>query len=146
MPAVKIALRALVERHEEPAGLLAELNRVFLDNLPPASYFTLICAVFDPGAGRLVHTNAGHPPGLHLRASGEAEWLVADGPAIGLLHADVSFGTAEGRFEPGDVFVFYTDGITEAEDAEGRELGRDRVAEAARGAARVSAAAVVDAG
>ncbi len=50
MPAVKIALRTLAERHADGATLLAELNRIFLDNLPPASYFTLIYAVFDPGA------------------------------------------------------------------------------------------------
>jgi sigma-B regulation protein RsbU (phosphoserine phosphatase) len=142
MPAVKIALRTLVARHAESADLLAELNRIFLDNLPPASYFTLIFAVFDPARGRLVHANAGHPPALHLRAKGAAEWLSAEGPAVGLLHEHVRFETAELAFGPGDVFVFYTDGITEAEDARGLDFGRERVAEAARGA-RGSAAAVV---
>jgi serine phosphatase RsbU (regulator of sigma subunit) len=146
MPAVKIALRTLVERHAATEDLLAELNRIFLDNLPPASYFTLIFAVFDPDAGRLVHANAGHPPALHLRAaSGEAEWLTAEGPAVGLLHENVRFETAERGFDPGDVFVFYTDGITEATDAAGREFGQDRIAEAVRGALAGSAAAVVSA-
>jgi sigma-B regulation protein RsbU (phosphoserine phosphatase) len=142
MPAVKIALRTLVARHAESAGLLAELNRIFLDNLPPASYFTLIYAVFDPARGRLVHANAGHPEALHLDAAGAARWLSAEGPAVGLLHEHVRFETAELAFEPGDVFVFYTDGITEAEGAAGAEFGRERLAEAARGA-RGSAAAVV---
>jgi serine phosphatase RsbU (regulator of sigma subunit) len=133
MPAVKISLRALVQRHAAIADLLAELNRVFLDNLPPASYFTLVFAAFDPARGELVHANAGHPPGLHLRATGAAEWLITEGPAVGLLHEDVRFETAERAFGPGDLFVFYTDGITEAEDARGSEFGRERIATAARG-------------
>jgi len=142
MPAVKIALRTLVARHADTAGLLAELNRVFLDNLPPASYFTLVYAVFDPARGRLVHANAGHPPALHLDAAGAARWLSVEGPVVGLLHEHVRFETAELAFEPGDVFVFYTDGITEAENAAGAAFGRERLAEATRGA-RASAAAVV---
>jgi sigma-B regulation protein RsbU (phosphoserine phosphatase) len=141
MPAVKIALRALVERHAGIEDLLAELNRVFLDNLPPASYFTLVLAVFDPARALLVHANAGHPPVLRLGANGAASWLRAEGPAVGLLHEDVRFETAELALEPGDLFVFYTDGITEAEDAGGSDFGGERLAAAARGAG--SAAAVV---
>jgi serine phosphatase RsbU (regulator of sigma subunit) len=142
MPAVKIALRALVERHSEIPDLLAELNRVFLDNLPPASYFTLVFAVFDPARALLVHANAGHPPVLRVRASGAVEWLLAEGPAVGLLHEDVRFETSELALAPGDLFVFYTDGITEAEDADGSEFGGERLAAAARGAAGSAAAAV----
>ena len=144
MPAVKIALRALVARHAETAELLAELNRIFLDNLPPATYFTLIFALFDPARGQLVYANAGHPPALHLRASGGADWLAAEGPAVGLLHENVRFDTAELRFERGDLFVFYTDGITEAEDAAGADFGRERLVAVARRAGG-SAAGVVGA-
>jgi serine phosphatase RsbU (regulator of sigma subunit) len=144
MPAVKIALRTLVERHADAAEMLTELNRIFLDNLPPASYFTLVLAEFDPAAGRLVHANAGHPPALHLRAAtGAAEWLTTEGPAVGLLHDSVRFEAAERRFEPGDVFVLYTDGITEATDAEGHAFGTHHLEQAAWTGASVSAEAVV---
>jgi sigma-B regulation protein RsbU (phosphoserine phosphatase) len=141
MPAVKIALRALVERHSEIKDLLAELNRVFLDNLPPASYFTLVFAVFDPAGALLVHANAGHPPVLRVCGGGSVQWLSAEGPAVGLLHEDVRFETSELALEPGDLFVFYTDGITEAEDAGGLEFGRERLAAAVRDAGTAAAAA-----
>lgn len=143
MPAVKIALRTLAERHADSATLLGELNRIFLDNLPPASYFTLIYAVFDAGAGRLVYANAGHPPGLRLRASGGADWLAAEGAAVGLLDGELRFEAVELATAPGDVFVFYTDGITDATDSAGLEFGEQRVLEAARGAQHGSAASVV---
>jgi sigma-B regulation protein RsbU (phosphoserine phosphatase) len=146
MPAVKIALRALAARNVSTPDLLAELNRVFLDNLPVQSYFTLLYAVFDPAASRVVYANAGHPPALHLEAGrAEARWLMSGGPAVGLLHQDVSFETVEATFSPGDVFVLYTDGITEAEDAAGADFGQDRLVTAVRGAAGRSAEAVVSA-
>jgi sigma-B regulation protein RsbU (phosphoserine phosphatase) len=144
MPAVKIALRMLAQRRAPVDELLGELNRIFLDNLPPASYFTLVGGVFDPAAGRVTYANAGHPPALHLKArGGEEAWLTSEGPAIGLLHEAVRFETVEVPFEPGDVFVFYTDGITEAEDPSGADFGRERLAAAVRGAAGQGAAAVV---
>jgi len=146
MPAVKIAVRTLAERRAPIGELLGELNRIFLDNLPPASYFTLVYGVFDAAAGRLVYANAGHPPPLHLRvARGEEAWLMPEGPAVGLLHQDVRFETAEARFEPGDLFVFYTDGITEAEDPAGADFGRERLAAAVRSVAGQPAEAVASA-
>jgi serine phosphatase RsbU (regulator of sigma subunit) len=144
MPAVKIALRTLAERQASTRELLGELNRVFLDNLPPASYFTLVYAVFDAAAGRLVYANAGHLPALHLKArAGEEAWLTSEGPAVGLLHEDLQFEATEVRFEPGDLFVFYTDGITEAEDPGGADFGRERLASTVRACAGQPAEAVV---
>jgi sigma-B regulation protein RsbU (phosphoserine phosphatase) len=146
MPAVKIALRTLAERQAPIGELLGELNRVFLDNLPPASYFTLVYGVFDAGAGRLVYANAGHLPPLHLKGrGGEEAWLMPEGPAVGLLHEDVQFETVEVPFEPGDLFVFYTDGITEAEDPGGADFGRERLAATVRAVAQQPAAEVVSA-
>jgi serine phosphatase RsbU (regulator of sigma subunit) len=136
MPAVKIAVRTLAQRQAPIGELLAELNRIFLDNLPPASYFTLVYGVFDAAAGRLVYANAGHPPTLHLEAArGEEAWLRTEGPAVGLLHEAVSFETVDVPFGPGDVFVFYTDGITEAEDPSGLDFGRERLAATVRAVA-----------
>jgi len=48
-------------------------------------------------------------------------------------------------FGPGDVFVFYTDGITEAEDPSGDDFGRERLAATIRSAAGQKAEAVVSA-
>ena len=144
MPAVKIALRALAARNVSTEDLLAELNHVFLDNLPAASYFTLVYAVFDPGSGRLVYANAGHLPALHLEAGGgEPTWLKSGGPAVGLLHDHVRFETVELRVGPGDLFVFYTDGITEAEDPGGSEFGQARLVATVRGLVGRPAEAVV---
>ena len=144
MPAVKIALRTLAARPLSIAQILRELDATFLDNLPPASYFTLFYGVLDPDARQMVFANAGHLPALHLRArTGEAAWLEAEGPAVGLLDHNAVFTTAVVQFEPGDVFVFYTDGITEAEEASGLDFGRDRIAAIVRDHHGESAEAIV---
>jgi len=128
MPAVKIALRTLVSEYYALSDILRQLNGIFVENSPAASYFTMVCAVFDAERSRLVYSNAGHLPVLRVRpAAGEVEWLATGGTAIGLL-PDVEFETGQVDVEPGDVFVFYTDGISEAHDEAGLEFGRDRLA------------------
>jgi len=146
MPAVKIAVRTLAERHAAIGEIVGELNRVFLDNLPPASYFTMFYGVFDVAAGRFEYANGGHPPPLHLRgATGEAELLEAGGPAVGLIDVAVGYETAVADMAPGDMFVFYTDGITEAEDETGADFGMDRLVDLVRSCRGRSADGVVTA-
>lgn len=127
MPAVKIALRTLAERRLSIPDVLLELNRVFLDNLPPASYFTLFYGVFDEAACQLEFASAGHPPALHVNRKGRVAVLSTGGPAVGLIEDAVSYETGVARLDSGDVLVFYSDGITEAEDAAGAEFGRARL-------------------
>jgi serine phosphatase RsbU (regulator of sigma subunit) len=132
MPAVKIALRTLATRHDRMADALREANRIFLENLPPASYFTLVYGVFDTEARRLVFATAGHQPPLHLRAAtGEIRALQTGGAAVGLI-PDVEFETEEVSFEAGDLFMFYTDGVTDAENAEGADFGQERLLDVVR--------------
>jgi serine phosphatase RsbU (regulator of sigma subunit) len=128
MPAVKIALRTLVSEYYRLSDILRQLNATFVENSPPASYFTMVCAVFDPEPPRLVYSNAGHLAVLHLKAAtGDIAWLSTGGPPVGLLQG-VEYETGEVPFAPGDLFVFYTDGVTEAQDGTGIDFGRDRLA------------------
>ena len=118
----------------------------FLDNLPPASYFTMVYGVFDVERGRFEYACCGHAPPLRLRgATGEAEPLGGDGPAVGLIDDTVRYATAEAPLEPGDVFVLYTDGITEAEDETGAEFGGGRLVELVKACRGRRADAVVTA-
>jgi serine phosphatase RsbU (regulator of sigma subunit) len=128
MPAVKIALRTLVSEYYRLSDILRQLNATFVENSPPSSYFTMVCAVFDPDRARLVYSNAGHLAVLHLKGgSGDIDWLSTGGPPVGLLPG-LDYETGEVPCGRGDVFVFYTDGITETRDAHGIDFGRERLA------------------
>ena len=90
----------------------------------------------------LVLSNAGHPPPFWLRTRRD-EWAWFDGDSqshrpgvtgtpLGLL-PDASYSRTIVKPEPGDLIVLYSDGVSEATDPSGEELGRDRLLAIARG-------------
>ena len=77
-------------------------------------------------SGTIRYVNAGHNPGLVVRLNGETVWLTSTGPPLGLLSV-ADFTAGEVQLEPGDTFIVYTDGITEAENPEEEEFGGERL-------------------
>ncbi len=143
MPAVQIAMRTLTMHHTQMADVLKELNHVLFDALEPASYVTLCYAVFDVKGGKMAHSNAGHQPVLHMRSgNGDVTWLSRGGTPVGLLPGG-DYEIEEIDLQPGDIIVFYTDGIAEAENQEGEEFGTDRLAEVVKKNRNGSAADLV---
>ena len=76
----------------------------------------------NPRNGDLRYVNGGHNPPLLVRATGEVLRLAPTGPMVGLLPG-VSFSEGRAHLNPGDVLVIFTDGIVEAENAAGEDLG-----------------------
>lgn len=102
--------------------------------------------LFEPRARRLHYANAGHPyPYLYRRADGSMRRLAALDPILGALDASAG-GYAEQSldWEPGDVLVMYTDGITEARDGEGRMFEHQALEACIAGAGGRSAQAIKD--
>jgi sigma-B regulation protein RsbU (phosphoserine phosphatase) len=143
MPAVQIAMRTLTMHHTRMNDVLRELNHVLFDALEPASYVTLCYAVFDVKDRKMACSNAGHQPVLHLRpGNGDITWLSRGGTPVGLL-PDRDYEIEDVDLEPGDIIVFYTDGIVEAENQDGEEFGPDRLADVVHKNANGSAADLV---
>lgn len=107
-----------------PAELAEQLNRVVLREMQTENYFTLAYADVDLISGAVAMVQAGHPHPAILRAGGGIEYLGQGGLPIGLLEA-ASYDTIETRLAPGDRLFLMSDGITEAEDAGGRQLGEE---------------------
>jgi sigma-B regulation protein RsbU (phosphoserine phosphatase) len=127
-------MRTLTDERLEPADLIARLNVQVCRQAPGSRFITFFYAVFDMSTGELAYVNAGHLPPLLLRASGDIERLNDGGVALGLF--DRSAYTA-GRvvMQSGDLLAMYSDGITEAENPEGRpfdERGLENVLVAER--------------
>lgn len=116
-------LRALADRRVAHWGVLAErVNQRMNDVRDRNRYTTLVAGSLNPENGDLRYVNGGHNPPLLVRASGEVARLAPTGPMVGLLPG-VSFREGRTRMEPGDVLVIFTDGVVEAENAAGEELG-----------------------
>jgi serine phosphatase RsbU (regulator of sigma subunit) len=98
--------------------------------------------------GVFIYVNAGHPPPFHLSADGKVEWLEQGGPVLGPL-AEATYERGFVVMKPGDLLVFYTDGIIETA---GRptpggpveEYGTERLVQVARAARTRSAHEIVE--
>jgi phosphoserine phosphatase RsbU/P len=137
-------LRELMQKYLtalEQASLMRDLNEAVMEELDGVHYATMVAAGFHGRRGLLVMTNAGHPPAFWYRASRD-EWawfeprraqerLEVRSTPLGLL-SNVSYDRMIVRPEPGDLMVLYSDGVSEAANRQGEELGRDGLMTLAR--------------
>lgn len=132
---------------DEPGDLhavMARLSRRVWHSAGPTRYATLFLGLLDPVQGRLVYVNAGHVPPLLVRAEGALEAVKSTGPPAGLLDG-AAYQTGELQLAPGDSLAAFSDGVTEAWNAEEDDYGDDRLRALLGRARGRSAAAVVDA-
>lgn len=110
------------------AAMVSQLNRQLFETTSANTFATFCYAVYDDGEGRLTYTNAGHLPPLVVGQDGNVRRLTEGGLVLGFM-PEVHYRQASILLAPGDVFVAYTDGITEPENAYGGEFGEDRLLE-----------------
>ncbi|HEV3485047.1 MAG TPA: PP2C family protein-serine/threonine phosphatase, partial [Vicinamibacterales bacterium] len=137
MAELKGLVLSLSQIYQSPRQLLLEVNRIISDNLDSRSFITMTYAVLDLRGRVMTYARAGHTPLIHLTGSGdttrEAHMLVPDGLVVGLRIEGAAKKFAELleeeqiSLQTGDVIVLYTDGITEAMDAESDLFGDARL-------------------
>lgn len=122
--------RQVENRGRGPKDILCELNGLLFDDLDGADLFiTLFYLRFLPTYRELRYANAGHPPAVLLRAESQTcEMLDADGMVLG-VQDHCTFEEKKLFLMPGDRILLYTDGITEARDAQGEYFGPERLCE-----------------
>lgn len=103
-------------------GLLEAENKASM-------FATFFGAVIDLGNGRMRYCNCGHNPPVLQRAGGRLEMLDPNGVALGLL-GPAEYEAVEITLRRGDRLLFYTDGVTEAQDSLDRLFGDERLAAA----------------
>lgn len=114
-----------------PAELAEALNAVVLKEMQTESYFTLAYADVDLISGQVELVQAGHPHPAVIRADGQVDYLGQGGMPIGLIEGASYEGFAT-RLLPGDRLFLMSDGITEAADPSGVQLGQGRLADMIR--------------
>ncbi len=138
MAELKGIILSLSQQHTSPRQLLITANRIISRHLDTRSFITITYAVVDLKARTLTYARAGHCPLIHVPGpnapSRAAQILVPDGMVLGLQIDDgTMFSQAlEEAVVPlgtGDLFLFYTDGITETMNSEGDMFGDARLAD-----------------
>jgi serine phosphatase RsbU (regulator of sigma subunit) len=99
---------------------------ITLNHAQANMFATLFFAILDPATGDLTYINAGQEPPLILHAGGIKARLATTGVPVGLF-AEVEYQAGVARLEPGEIFLGFSDGVIDAQDASGERFGRERL-------------------
>lgn len=141
MAAIQSSLRAQFYNGHSRLGLpggqmpstseiVHRLNRQLFESTSTEKYATFFYAMYDGPTRRLAYTNAGHLPPVLFRRGG-VQRLAEGGTVVGLF-SPMDYEQATVDLEPGDVFLAFTDGLTEPENIYGEEFGEERLLEVAK--------------
>ncbi len=152
MAICRTTLRQIAPLHGSPARVLAELNRTLAGDMREGMYITMTYAVVDAGKNQVTVARAGHELTLLSRRDAPtgaflSEFIGSEGLPVGLVDAELFDSVIEDRildFPRGSTLVLYTDGLTEAPNADDKEFGGARLADALRAAHDASAREIND--
>jgi len=108
-----------------PGALLGLLNHQLYESTPPEKYATLFLGIYDGRSHRLTYSNGGHLPPILIGRDGAVRRLEAGGTVVGLFE-DVAYDEGCVEMHPGEIFLAYSDGVTEPENEFG-EFGEERL-------------------
>ena len=112
-----------------PEEVMAEVNELLNENNETSMFVTLFFGCYDPSSGSLIYANAGHNPPLIVHPDGSSTLFGSHADiALGVV-PDIPYRQESVRLDPGDMAVFYTDGVTEAENESQEQFGLERLAD-----------------
>lgn len=127
-----------------PLMALEEANQRILSESETGFFLSAFYGILDIETGRLIFSNAGHnPPLVYRSGSGEFLSLSTDGIVLGVLD-QIALEESEVTFSPADLLICFTDGVTEAMNADLEEFGLGRLQEAIAVCADGSASEVLE--
>lgn len=136
-------LRSHAPIEPSPSEMLSAVNLSLAERRVEAQFVSIIYAVWDDMHRTLTVSNSGLPRPIHVHA-GKNEVVEATGLPLGLFD-EAEYDEFQFRMKPGDMFVFFSDGILDARSRKGDLFGRGRVERIIEENAGSSAAQVVDA-
>jgi len=144
MAVTKTLIKTRSADEASTAKLASYLNAELARDNDKCMFVTLFLGRLNVATGELVYTNAGHEPPCLRHASGALEMLAErHGPLVGAAPGLV-YRESRRRLAPGDLLVVFTDGVSEAQDVDGRLFSEERLAEIVRADGAQPTEAVVD--
>lgn len=130
MTLAKGFIKAIAKESDSPAEILSKMNELFYENVERGRFISMVYAIIDVERRIIKIARAGHNPVLINQQSGKINLISPKGLALGLEPGNLfrQIITEENiSLNKGDVFVFYTDGFTEAINSKGEEFGIERI-------------------
>jgi phosphoserine phosphatase RsbU/P len=137
------SLRSILQRHTnnwDQSMLMRELNEAFARESAQSQFATAAVLGFYLESGELLFSSAGHPPALWYQAREKSWELLQESTQFAVDIAGLPLGLIPGtnycqtgvRLGAGDMLLLYTDGISEAMDSRGNQLGQQGLLELVR--------------
>src|SRR6185295_5254045 len=147
MAICRSVLRSQAPQNPSPAEVLKAVNRQLYPDIKEDMFISMAYLVVDHSVGSITLARAGHDaPLLYRRAQQTVELIKPPGMVVG-IDSGSAFDRITNDFavplEEDDCLVLYTDGVTEALDAEGFEFGADRMIQSVRASAAQGASAII---
>jgi sigma-B regulation protein RsbU (phosphoserine phosphatase) len=127
MAVTRTLVRSISDKETAPSVIVSSLNKSLSSNNESSMFVTFFLGVLDLETGELKYCNAGHNPPVIIRQKGEVVMFEKTSFIPVGLFEDFEYGESNLQFAPGDKIFLYTDGVSEAEDAENRLFGDERL-------------------
>ena len=132
MMSSRMLLKGAGQRFENPGAALEEVNNLLDAENEAAMFVTLFYAIYDADTSEFHYANGGHNEPIVVHPDGSTTVIPPTGGiALGII-PEISYHENSIKIEPGDTVILYTDGITEAFNAEGELFGLDQLFEVFR--------------
>lgn len=128
MANLRASLRTISGTDLDLAQTVSRLNQLISNDTAADQFITLFVGVFDPSSHMLTYVNAGHNAPRIIRTNGVVETLEAESLVLGVL-PHVPYREQSVHLQRGDILLAFTDGVSEAMDANEVEFGESRVVE-----------------
>ena len=125
MMSTRTLLKGTAIGGSEPGAVLREVNEQLCEENDAEMFVTVLYSVYDPKMREFTYSNGGHDSPLIIHADGSSTLLpLTRGIALGVLPG-LTYNQQTVTLEPGDTVILYTDGVTEAMNADGEQYGLD---------------------
>jgi len=115
------------ERSDDPQQILRNVNRYLLKRRAPGMFVTLLYGILDCRTGAFKYSRAGHPPPIVLGDQGEViEMRMGEGQPLGIFE-EVELDSQVVIIPRGGTVLLFSDGLSEAADAQGIPFGFERI-------------------
>ena len=126
MAGFRMSLLAEVRNEFAIRAVMRKVNSLLYESTDRDKFVTAFYGLLDHKNRVLTFSNAGHNPPILFRREGKIQYLSEGGVALGVL-ADATYEERPIALRPGDVLLFYTDGVSEAESPSGEHFGVQRI-------------------
>lgn len=147
MAELKGAIQANSHLLDKPDEMLIKTNNSIFDSLDKSSFITLAIISIDEKKKTIKFARGGHPGLLKINSKGVIKDLNPSGLGLGLVKGDLFDNNIElytGKIKEDEIYILYTDGITEAMNSDREEYGQEKLEEIIRDSVKLSAKVITE--